>query len=181
MLKKLKKYYKRQWKLSEKIAQKISVLSYNYNDKVAVFRIGRVCYISLLMCVGIVMESWENFYKEIRLRNILKCEQERLVIGTEELLEKKSNTEFLGDNFEYSVATPGEYLNNIKLIFGNADLRALKDVSCLKNLVYVMGDLYLASLQGIEKLEYVGGKIFFQDLEFGSLTELFAYKREFAL
>lgn len=178
MLKKLINYYKRQWKLSEKIAKKISILSYDYSDKAIVIRIGRICCISLFICVGVVVESWEKYYKKIRLRNILKCDQMSLAVDINELLNKKANTEFLGDNLEYDADTLDDYLRNIKVVFGNVDLRALKDSSCLNNLVYVMGDLHLGSLQGLEKLEYVGGKIYFQKSEFEELTEFFTFKEK---
>ena len=177
MLHKLRNYFQRKWELSEKILLKAYDMIENNENRNKFCRMcGFLCY-SILSCCGLIVGIWETYYRKKRLISILKCDEKILAIDINELLEKKSNTVYIGDDFTYNAVTDVTYLKNVKLVFGNADFRALDNMRCLKNLRFVMGELFLSSIEGLEKLKYVGGTIYYQNQEFDTLDEFVMYQK----
>lgn len=174
MVDKLKRYYQRKWRLSERLALKAAEIMWNYDGSIFC-KCWRMLRYGTLGFFGVFVELWENYYRKRRLMSILKCDEKAVAIDINELLKKK-NTIYIGDDYTYNAMTDLKYLKNVKLIFGNADFRALKNLSHLKNLRFVMGDLFLSSMERLEKLKYVGGTIYYQNQQFDTLKEFVLWK-----
>ncbi len=108
----------------------------------------------------------------------------------ERLRNARKNVRVFGDSIRYSAQIKKEWLASIETIFGDADLQALDDFSCLSSLKAIYGDLNLVqckdveadlsglqvqmvygdihaerakSTAGLESLLTVGGTIYYQD------------------
>lgn len=142
----------------------------------------------------IVVDKIETSKKKKRLCKLLHCSREEFAMDINKLAEKQAHIKYYGDHFTYSAATPKEWIKNMQIIFGDAHLEALDEMTCLGrldsvwgsvyvsrctdlqglNLTIVKGDLHgekLESANGLEKLTFVGGTIFYRDKQFSSLEE----------
>ncbi|MBS6196028.1 MAG: hypothetical protein KH828_10670 [Clostridiales bacterium] len=171
MFNKLKRYYQRKWRLSEKLAQKASEILYGCEERTIFLKWWAAFCWGVMGFLGLAVEIWESYYRKKRLMSILKCSEKVLAVDIGELLKKKSNTVYIGDDYTYHAVTDVKYLKNVRLIFGNADLRALEEMRFVKKLRVVMGDLFLSSAEGLEKLRYVGGTIYYKNQKFDCLKE----------
>lgn len=141
---------------------------------------------------AVTADSAEVRKKRKELLQILGCAESKFAIDVNELTDRRDSTRYYGGDFTYSAAIKKEWLKNLTLIFGNAHLEALDEMSCLTSLESVWGDIYfsrctdlsglvlrhiggdlhgerLASVNGLEQLDFVGGTIYFQDHQFGTL------------
>ena len=109
------------------------------------------------------------------------------------LRSTRKNVKVYGDSIRYSAQIRKEWLASIETIFGDADLQALDDFSCLASLKAIYGDLNLAqckdtevdlsglqvqmvygdihaerakSTAGLENLLSVGGTIYYQGQDY---------------
>ena len=65
----------------------------------------------------------------------------------------------MAGDIRYSASLSKKYLENKKIIWGNLDIRALDDTSCLQNLELVGGDLLVGDSCNLPNLKCVFGNI----------------------
>lgn len=179
-------------RLSDRLAEKASDAMMRSEDGLkGVFNAVKLVLFGLPY---IVVDKMAASKKKKRLCNLLHCSPEEIAMDINKLAEKQAHIKYYGDSFTYSVATPKKWLKNIRMIFGDAHLEALDEMACLAslnsvwgsvyvsrctdlqglNLAIIKGDLHgekLKSANGLEKLIFVGGTIFYQDRQFPSLDE----------
>lgn len=100
--------------------------------------------IKMLICllIGSVLIQTHKSQNKRYLRKRFKLQSKEIAMDENDLLEHKERIRCYGDTFTYSVVTSKSYLRNIEVIFGDAHLEALDDISCLASLVKVAGDVY---------------------------------------
>lgn len=188
--------YKSKPKLSDRISDKaVDVFShcgsYGTHSLQALVDAARVIVYGI---VAIAANSVETRKKRNTLYQMLGCTESELAIDVNELIDCKDGTKYFGGDFTYSAVTQKEWLKNLTLIFGDAHLEALDEMSCLASLESVWGNIYfscctdlsglilkyvggdfhgeeLAYTKGLEQLEFVGGSIYYQDHLFNTLDE----------
>lgn len=143
---------------------------------------------------AIAADSVEVRKKRNALHRILGCAESEFSVDINEFFILQDRTKYFGSDFTYGAATRKEWLKNLMLIFGDAHLEALDEMSCLASLESVWGDIYfsrctdlsglmlkyiggdlhgekLVSAKGLEQLEFVGGTIYFEDHQFDTLEK----------
>lgn len=143
---------------------------------------------------AIALDSVEVRKKKNTLHQILGCVESELAVDINEFFSLRERTKYFGGDFTYNAGTRKEWLKNLMLIFGDAHLEALDEMSCLTSLESIWGNVYfsrcvdlsglrlkhiggdlhgekLATAKGLEHLNFVGGTIYFQDCRFGTLDE----------
>lgn len=123
---------------------------------------------------AIVADAVETSMKRKKLSSILRCSPEEIAMNVNELAEKRERVKYYGGDFTYSVATPKEWLKNIQMIFGEAHLEALDEMTCLDSLKSVHGNMYFsryANCSDLKQLAFVRGNISCQGKRFSSLKE----------
>lgn len=142
--------------------------------------------------------AWDGRKKKKRLCEILRCPPEEVAMDLNELSQRGSAVKYYGGDLTYSASVSKEWLQNIQLVFGSAHLEALDEMICLRrlksvwgsvyvsrctdlrgaNLAVIKGDLHgekLENANGLERLVFVGGDIFYRGRRFSSLEEFRAF------
>lgn len=143
---------------------------------------------------AIVADSTETRKKRKTLQKILGCKEAELAVDINEFIDRQNHTKYYGSDFKYSAVTKKAWLKKLTLIFGDAHLEALDEMSCLALLESIWGNVYfsrctdlsglmlkhiggdlhgekLMSAEGLKQLEFVGGTIYFQNRQFDTLEE----------
>lgn len=127
---------------------------------------------------AIAVDAVETSRKRKTLCAILSCLPEEIAIDVNEFAQKREHIKYYGGDFTYSAATPKEWLYNIEIIFGDAHLEALDEMSCLSQLKSVWGNLYVSrctDYTGLKQLAFVKGNIFYQGKRFLSLQDFYRF------
>lgn len=105
----------------------------------------------VLLIVDIISIAIIGFFLERRMKkeliSIPDCEHGNLAMDINELLKNGERTVYYGGCFTYSALIKKGYLQNIKLILGDAHLEALDDIRCFKSLKYVGGTIFYKGKQ----------------------------------
>lgn len=102
------------------------------------------------------------------MASIIGCDKSLIAGELNEYLDKKCVQPFYADDLTYKAYVTDEGLEQLSIVWGDADLRSVRDLSKLKSLKMVLGDIYLStqtSLEGLENLEYVGGDVRLTNVE----------------
>lgn len=135
----------------------------------------------LLGLSAIAADVAETSGKRKKLCAILRCRPEEIAMDVNELAQKRERVKYYAGDFTYSAATPKEWLRNIRLIFGDAHLEALNDMSCLCQLKSVCGGIYFsrrADFTGLRQLAFVKGTISYQNKQFPSLQRFYHFLQQ---
>lgn len=188
--------YKSKTKLSDRIIDKAADAfshggSYgDYSIRAAIEAIRVTVY----GIAAIAVDSVESRKKRNTLCQMLGCTESELALDINELVDHKDRAKYYGGDFTYSAATHKGWLKNLTMIFGDAHLEALDEMSCLASLESVWGNIYfsrctdlsglllkhvggdfhgekLACAKGLEQLEFIGGLIYYQNHRFRTLDE----------
>lgn len=167
-----RKKYDLSFRLSNWLVDKASnTLMHSSDNLISIIRAGKLVILGLS---AIAVDQMETARKRKQLRAILHCPLEEIAIDINELAQRRGRVKYYGGNFTYSAGTPKEWLKNIQMIFGDAHLEALDEMACLGNLNSVCGGVYVSrcvDLDRLERLEFVGKGIFYQNRRFSSLKE----------
>ncbi len=156
-------------------------------------------YTARLFGYGMAAFAANELEMKKRKKEIMKATElsaDEVAIDINELQSLRStrkNVKVYGDSIRYSAQIRKEWLASIETIFGDADLQALDDFSCLASLKAIYGDLNLAqckdtevdlsglqvqmvygdihaerakSTAGLENLLSVGGTIYYQGQDY---------------
>lgn len=188
--------YKHENKLSDRLVDKVANAcsyedSYDEHSLQIVINTARITGYGI---AAIAADSAEVQKKRKMLVQILGCMESDLAIDINELIDLGDRAKYYGGDFTYSAVAKKEWLKNLTLIFGDAHLEALDEMSCLASLESVWGDIYfsryidlrglmlkhiggdlhgekLLSANGLEQLVFVGGAIYFRDRRYDTLDE----------
>lgn len=119
----------------EKYADKIAYLSESKN-KLNNLKAG------ILVIKGLIVEEKENKTRRKKMAKIFKCGTENVAASLDDLIELKGKTKYYANDFTYSAVMDDNWLKNIKVIWGNANLCGLDDINKLKSLEYITGQIY---------------------------------------
>lgn len=141
---------------------------------------------------AMIADSIEMNNRRKAIMNATGLEKDAIAMDINELekLRKEGkNVKVYGDSIRYGAHIKKEWLATIETIFGNADLQALDDFSCLSSLTSIYGDLNLSQVKnsqvdlsglhvqmvygdihaeqaksttGLEDLYAVGGMVYYQ-------------------
>lgn len=123
---------------------------------------------------SIAADIVETSRKRKQLCAILHCSADEIAMDINELAKKQERVKYYGGDFTYCAAAPKKWLKNIQMIFGDVHLEALDEMACLGNLNSVCGGVYLSrhiDSAELERLEFVGKGVFYQNRRFSSLKE----------
>lgn len=164
--------YDRSFRLSDWLVDKASnALMHSSDNLMSIIRAGKLVTFGLS---AIAVDQVETTRKRKRLCAILHCPLEEIAMDINELAQRRGRVKYYGGDFTYSAGTPKEWLKNIQMIFGDAHLEALDEMTCLGNLNSVCGGVYLSrciDLDRLERLEFIGKGIVYQNRRFLSLKE----------
>lgn len=113
------------------------------------------------ICYG-VSQAVDRRRRVSTIAKILGCDKSLIAGELNEYLENKCVQPFFADDMTYKAYVSDEGLETLSIIWGDADLRSVRDLTKLKSLKMVLGDLYLStqdSLEGLDSLQYVGGDV----------------------
>lgn len=92
------------------------------------------------------------------LKQVLNCEDDDIVYDENDISNNNKATVIAG-SINYSASLNKKYLENKRIIWGDLDIRALEDISCLRNVELIGGDLLVCDDVELPNLKYVLGNI----------------------
>ena len=125
------------------------------------------------------MVQSEKRRRKNMISKITHCD-ENLIVWDENELKDNSMAQYVTGTLQYSITTPQESLEHIKLVWDDFNVAALKEPQKLSSLcfvggnfisfedtlppslAYVVGDIHIekANLSAISQLKFVGGNIY---------------------
>lgn len=169
-------------RLSEKWARKVADISRDSSKKQTKTVLGAIQYVKFMFfgLGAMIVNTTESHKRKKKMRRILGCEINQIASDINELMTGGNQIEYFSDDFTYKANIDQKCLTNLKQIFGDAHLEALKQFDCLGHLESIWGDVYFSEnvkSVDLKNLKFVGGKIYMCSRQFDTLED-FLLRRE---